>query len=98
MGSPLGRPDFLVSRLQAAFPTRNASLATPVIGRITSKSRKRAKLGRLGRRTGLMILRLGAEAASPAQAEAVGATLRTVTKLRGKLELVAGGSLPTTAR
>jgi phenylacetate-CoA ligase len=42
----------------------------------------------------VMTLKAETATASPALAEAVGATLRTVTKLGGKIELVAGGSLP----
>ncbi|MGX9443562.1 phenylacetate--CoA ligase family protein [Nitrobacteraceae bacterium UC4446_H13] len=42
----------------------------------------------------LMTLKAEAAAASPALVEAVGATLRAVTKLGGKVELVASGSLP----
>ncbi|MBN8977044.1 MAG: AMP-binding protein [Rhizobiales bacterium] len=42
----------------------------------------------------VMTLKAETSAASPALAEAVGATLRAVTKLGGKVELVASGSLP----
>jgi len=42
----------------------------------------------------VMTLRAEATSASPALAEAVGATLRAVTKLDGRVELVANGSLP----
>jgi phenylacetate-CoA ligase len=41
-----------------------------------------------------MTLKAETAAASPALAEAVGATLRAVTKLGGKVELVASRSLP----
>jgi phenylacetate-CoA ligase len=42
----------------------------------------------------VMTLKAETAAASPALAEAVGATLRAVTKLGGKVELVASRSLP----
>jgi phenylacetate-CoA ligase len=42
----------------------------------------------------VMTLKAEIASASPALAEAVGATLRAVTKLGGKVELVANGSLP----
>ena len=42
----------------------------------------------------VMTLKAETTAASPTLAEAVGATLRVVTKLGGKVELVASGSLP----
>lgn len=42
----------------------------------------------------VMTLKAETATASPALAEAVGATLRAVTKLGGKVELVASGSLP----
>ncbi|MGB6077889.1 MAG: AMP-binding protein [Xanthobacteraceae bacterium] len=42
----------------------------------------------------VMTLKAETATASPALTEAVGATLRTVTKLGGKVELVASGSLP----
>lgn len=42
----------------------------------------------------VMTLKAETSAASPTLAEAVGATLRAVTKLGGKVELVATGSLP----
>jgi len=63
-------------------------------------SKRHPELGRLrlvvGRdgESDVMTLKAEAATASPALAEAVGATLRAVTKLGGSVELVASGSLP----
>ena len=59
----------------------------PELGRL------RLVVGRDGE-SDVMTLKAETATASPALTEAVGATLRAVTKLGGKVELVAGGSLP----
>lgn len=59
----------------------------PELGRL------RLVVGRDGE-SDVMTLKAETGAASPALAEAVGTTLRTVTKLGGKVELVASGALP----